>query len=41
MTSQFDEAECALRIRHPRREVQVLQLDAPHVEQKAPRIERA
>jgi hypothetical protein len=33
----FDEDECVLRIRHPRREMQVLQLARPHVEQKAAR----
>jgi hypothetical protein len=37
----FDEAEHVLRIRHARRDIQVLQLDSPHVEQEEPRKERA
>ena len=37
----YDEAEAALRIRHPRRDTQVLQLARPHVEPKVLRQETA
>jgi hypothetical protein len=37
----YDEEESVLRIRHPRRETRELRLGRPHVEQTAPRKERA
>jgi hypothetical protein len=37
----YDEDEGVLRIRHPRRDTQELRIARPHVEQKAPRKERA
>ena len=37
----YDEAEATLRIRHPRRDTQVLQLGRPHVEPKVMLQERA
>ena len=37
----YDEEEGVMRIRHPRRDTYELRLARPHVEQKAPRKERA